>query len=80
MPTQFKLGEGHVKFFYDKALYLKNRYEELYQECIQRGVNVTYFGDAWEGVPEELMNDYQPTESDRVIIRERINERLGNLA
>tara|TARA_R110000868_G_scaffold118456_1_gene314115 strand:+ start:206 stop:565 length:360 start_codon:yes stop_codon:yes gene_type:complete len=76
MPAQFKLGEGHVKFFYNKALYLKNRYEELYQECLNRGVNATYFGEAWDGVPEELMNDYEPTDRDRVIIRERIKERL----
>ena len=45
-PSIFTLGTGHVKFFYDKLLYLKKRYEEIYQECIERGYNVTYYGDA----------------------------------
>lgn len=76
IPEHFKLGEGHVKFFYNKALYLKKRYEELYAECRHRNINVQYYGGAWDGVPEELMNDYQPSDRDREIIRERIKERL----
>src|SRR5690606_22400725 len=71
-PSKFKLGTGHVKFFYDKLLYLKNRYEELYAECIRRNFNVTYYGDAWNDVPKELMNDYKPTDNDRSIVRDRI--------
>jgi hypothetical protein len=76
-PKEFTLGTGHVKFFYDKLLYLKKRYEELYQECVKRGFRVTYYGSAWENVPKELMNDYKPTERDKKLIRERISERLG---
>ena len=76
-PDKFTLGTGHVKFFYDKLLYLKNRYEQLYAECKRRNFNVTYYGDAWSQVPQELMNDYEPTDEDRKIIRERIAERLS---
>lgn len=76
-PDKFKLGTGHEKFFYDKLLYLKKRYEALYAECISRGYNMTYFGDAWNGIPPEYMNDYQPTDEDREIIRARIKERLS---
>jgi deoxyribonuclease (pyrimidine dimer) len=75
-PVKFTLGTGHVKFFYNKLLYLKNRYEELYAECVRRGFNVTYYGDAWNDIPSELMNDYVPTDEDRHVIRERIKERL----
>ena len=32
-PDTFKLGKGHVKFFYDKLLYLKRRYDSLFDEC-----------------------------------------------
>ncbi|MCK9476571.1 MAG: pyrimidine dimer DNA glycosylase/endonuclease V [Candidatus Muirbacterium halophilum] len=74
-PTQFKLGTGHVKFFYDKLLYLKNRYESLYQECVNRGFNVTYYGDAWDEIPVELMNDYNETKRDREILLQRIKEK-----
>jgi hypothetical protein len=76
-PIDFKLGTGHVKFFYTRLKYLKNRYEELYQECLDRGFNVTYYGDAWLGIPDELMGDYNPTQRDIEMINERIFERLN---
>ena len=76
-PDTFKLGTGHVKFFYDKLLYLKNRYDSIYEECVSRGFNVTYFGSAWEGVPDHLMNNYKPTLNARLIVQERIRERLN---
>tara|TARA_R110000765_G_scaffold150839_3_gene253492 strand:- start:30 stop:386 length:357 start_codon:yes stop_codon:yes gene_type:complete len=72
IPIKFKLGTGHVKFFYNKLLYLKNRYAKLYKECIDRGFNVQNYLNAWDNVPNELMNDYIPTDNDRNIIKERI--------
>lgn len=79
-PEQFTLGTGHVKFFYDKLGYLKQRYEALYAECIKRGYDVTYYGDAWDGIDKSLMGDYQETQRDREIILERINERLNGIS
>lgn len=76
-PKEFKLGTGHVSFFYSRLGYLKKRYEELYIECKRRGFNVQYYGGAWDNIPPELMNDYEPTLDDIAIIRERINERLS---
>jgi hypothetical protein len=76
-PEQFKLGAGHVKFFYDKLGYLLLRYEKIYAECKLRGFNVTYYGDVWKNVPKHLMGYYKPTDRDREIVRERINERLS---
>lgn len=76
-PKEFTLGEGHVKFFYDKLLYLKNRYELIYKECIDRGFNVEYYGGAWNDIPPNLMNDYFPTDRDRQILLKRIDERLN---
>ena len=77
-PELFKLGKGHVKFFYDKLFYLKRRYDSLYTECRKRGFNVQDYSSAWKDTPEHLMNDYTPTERDRIIIRQRIQERLNN--
>lgn len=76
-PEQFKLGTGHVKFFYDKLGYLLLRYEKIYAECRLRDFNVTYYGDVWKNVPQHLMGYYKPTDRDREIIRERISERLS---
>jgi len=78
IPKQFTLGTGHVKFFYDKLGYLKQRYLELYRECLERGFNVQNYESAWEGVPDSLMNDYIPTELDIQIVKERIAERIAN--
>lgn len=75
-PKEFKLGIGHVKFFYDKLEYLRKRYEDLYKECKSRNFDVTYFGNAWDNLPQELMNDYIPTKKDEEIARQRIKERL----
>lgn len=76
-PTTFQLGKGHVKFFYTRVGYLKKRYEELYARCKQLGYNVTYFGNSFDNVPKELMNDYIPTPTDIALIRQRIAERLN---
>ena len=78
IPDKFKLGIGHVKFFYNKLLYLKNRYISLYNECIKRGFNVQNYIDAWDNIPQELMIDYKATYKDRLIIQERIYERTIN--
>ena len=75
MPDKFKLGTGHVKFFYNKLLYLKNRYTSLYNECIKRGFNVQNYINAWDNVPQELMNDYKVETNDIIIIKKRIDER-----
>ena len=75
MPDKFKLGTGHVKFFYNKLLYLKNRYISLYDECIKRGFNVQNYISAWDNVPQELMNDYKVEDNDIKIIKQRIDER-----
>lgn len=76
-PKEFTLNTGHVKFFYDKLGYLKERYESLYAECIRRGFNVQYYGDAWNDVPTHLMGNYTPTQRDRELLLERIAERLS---
>lgn len=75
-PKEFTLNTGHVKFFYTRLGYLKKRYEELYAECKRRNFNVQYYGDAWNGINQEFMGDYIPTDRDRQIIQERISQRL----
>ena len=75
-PLDYKLGEGHVRFFFDKLTFLKQRYDLLHQECKARGFNVQYI---WpETLPQDpnLWKDYQPTEQALFINRERIKERM----
>ena len=78
IPTTYRLNKGHVKFFYDKGLYLQKRYDELREEMIARGMNPdpsrVFKRHQW---PDELWNDWQPTIEDLKIIRERIAKRIA---
>ncbi|MFZ7108876.1 pyrimidine dimer DNA glycosylase/endonuclease V [Avibacterium avium] len=80
LPADYKLGEGHVRFFFNKLQFLKNRYDLLHQECKARGFNVQYF---WpENLPQDpsLWQDYQPTENALTLNRERIKLRMPKVA
>lgn len=76
IPDTFRLGDGHVKFFYNKLGYLLKRYKLLYQECVSRGYNVQNYESAWDNVPADLMGDYCPNEYDKNLIVERIKSKL----
>lgn len=79
IPKEFTLGSGHVKFFYTKLIYLKKRYEALYQECVDRSFNVKDKSDSFNGLPQEVMFDYQPMQRDRELLIERITSKGFNL-
>lgn len=79
VPKRFTLGTGHVKFFYNKIGFIKDRYEALYDECVARGFQVEPKHDSFEGISPNLMNGWVSTpEADR-LIRERIQERLSTM-
>ena len=77
IPEKFTLNQGHVKFFYDKGYYLHKRYEEIREEMARRGMKPdparTFKQWQW---PDNLYNDWQCTEEDKQIVRERIELRV----
>ena len=75
IPPTFRLGAGHVKFFYTRLKYLHKRYELIKEECINRGFAITDYSDCFKGLPKELYNDYSETSADRVLLLARIKER-----
>lgn len=79
IPKHFTLGKGHVKFFYNKLLFLKNRYIFIYKECIKRGLNVSDYSSSFDGLPKELMHNYALQKGDRKIIVQRINQKLSQM-
>ena len=79
IPKDFRLGTGHVKFFYNKLYYLKKRYASLYNECKRRGYNVKNYIECFDNLPKELMNDYSPNKKDKLIVIERINQKLEKM-
>ena len=81
LPKTFRLGTGHVKFFYDKPRYLMKRFEMCKQEAIKRGFEVNaIFQDEWSRyMPNALTDDrydYVPTKEARELLLERITLRL----
>lgn len=74
IPDQYVLGTGHVKFFYDKLSFLKERYRALCDEAAFRGFSVQ---DRWPELDcPELFNAYLPTEEAMALNRSRIAERM----
>lgn len=78
LPSKFTLNTGHVKFFYNKGMYLSKRYNDLVAEMKSRGMKPdpdrTFKESQW---PLELYNDWQPREVDLNIVRARIAEKIN---
>jgi deoxyribonuclease (pyrimidine dimer) len=80
IPDNYVLGTGHVKYFFDKHTYLRNRYIELTNELISRNFKLYHTGDFLDfcqNLPSEFFNDYTPTSEDYVLIRKRIKEKIN---
>lgn len=42
IPPTYRLGTGHVKFFYNKVHWLTGRFDALVTECLARGFNIQH--------------------------------------
>lgn len=82
IPETYRMGTGHVRFFYDKASWLAQRQRLLIGEMRRRGMTPN-FGD-----PEELLADirdegqirfWAPTPEEIRINQERISLRLREM-
>ena len=76
-PADYKLGSGHVRFFFDKLAFLLRRYDALHAECRARGFKVQYIWPA-DTLPADpaLWRDYQPSAAALMLNRARIAERM----
>ena len=78
LPITFTLNTGHVKFFYNKGLYLEKRYNSIINEMKYRAMKPdperVWKREQW---PDELYNDWTPRSNDLNIIRERLQERIN---
>jgi deoxyribonuclease (pyrimidine dimer) len=80
IQQSFTLGSGHVTFFYDKLLYIHQRFNALRGEMINRGMNATIewsldeiFEFQW------LYNDWTEDPIANQLIVERILERAKTM-
>jgi hypothetical protein len=80
-PDSYRMGTGHMKFFYDKLEFLIKRQQSLVDECLKRGYNIQHTDvESLRDLVEDksLFNDYEPTPEALAISRARIQDRLDN--
>lgn len=71
IPESYTLGKGHIKFFKDKLIYLKNRHIDIKNEMKKRGFAVNKKVNL-KGIDNIFMNDWKPNKSDYGVIKKRI--------
>lgn len=82
IPPHFTLNAGHVTFFYDKATYIKQRYDALTQELLKRGFNFDHEApvdllNVWLSLPSVFHKDYIPDSAALELITNRINSKIA---
>ncbi len=77
IPNSYRLGKGHIKFFKDKLIYLKNRHLEIKNEMKKRNFAVNKKIDL-KGIDKILRNDWKPNKLDFKIIKKRILWKIEN--
>lgn len=75
IPEDYRLGEGHIKFFKNKLKYLEKRHELIRKEMKRRGFATNKKIDL-KGFGKEFLNDWKPGERDFKIIKKRLKERI----
>lgn len=79
IPDEFKLGTGHVKFFYNKIKYLHKRFNSIKEELLKRDFDVILTDKRFSMLKKtELYNDWIETDNSKLLLQERILERLEN--
>jgi deoxyribonuclease (pyrimidine dimer) len=70
LPGTYRLGKGHVMFFYDKLDWCSARLQAIIEECLRRGFDIQH-----TEVPEprpDLCSGWNPTEVDLSINLSRL--------
>lgn len=73
----YRLGAGHVKFFYNRLGYCTTRFNELVTEMKRRGYSPQYEQPPIIDVPMSWKQDWVPDDSALQLNRQRIADRLS---
>lgn len=78
IPEKFKLGPGHVVYFYDKLKFLHNRYIAIKKELDNRNTANNMSDRMFYNIPAEYYNDISIDDLNEAnaIVIERITERI----
>ena len=74
IPPSYRMGKGHVLFFYNKTTWLVERHQAIVAELLERGYNLSHTGSlvAVESFP------WSPCTCDHEVNLERLQERLSD--
>jgi deoxyribonuclease (pyrimidine dimer) len=73
--SRYRMGQGHVRFFYTRLRWVARRHQELVDEMARRGYRAQYPPPSLEDFPESWCGDWEPEPRDLEISRSRIKER-----
>jgi len=76
IPGNYVLGTGHILFFKDKLLYLKNRHELIKEELRRRGFTNLHLTLDFKDLPNFLFNDWMPKLDDILVNFDRVYQRV----
>lgn len=79
IPNSYRLNTGHVLFFYDKLIFIEQRYFTLRDEALKRGFNITLKDsiiDYRQSIDKIFYQDFSPNITDKAICIERIIEKI----
>ena len=81
-PREYRLGAGHVRFFYPRLGWLAERQAGLIAEMLARGYQPSFTDPAGllDGIPAAWAGPWQPDETAMALNRARIRERLADSA
>lgn len=74
-PDTYRMGAGHVRFFYPRLGFIRKREIDLLLEIMFRGIPPVRELDLGEGIPPEWFGEYEPDEAARITNRARLIER-----
>ncbi len=80
IPRRFCLGSGHVKFFYNKLLYIQHRFGYVKREMKRRGFRIRQVVARlhWpKETPPELWQNWEPSVRDMNVVRARIKQKVA---
>lgn len=77
-PAEYRLGQGHVRFFYPRLGYLAKRQKELIDEMLRRGYSPSFKNPEalLTDIPVEWHGEWIPSAAATALNRSRIAERL----
>lgn len=79
IPPTYRMGTGHVLFFYDKLAFIEKRYFALRDEVIERKFNITLKDDIVnfrQSIDKRFYQDFVPSKSDIAVNVERIIDKI----